>query len=429
MNNKKYVKRLAENKLNKLLHSAGCVLINGPKFCGKTTLCEQYAKSITSLKTINQIQLIQADPRLALAGESPHLIDEWQKVPELWDLIKDELDKNYIFGKFILTGSTTPINPKLLQHSGAGRIARFTLKPFTLFESGESNGEISLSKLFESDSYFKSFLPKENDPRLSDIAHYICRGGWPISIIAEKEYSLDVTKQYFNGLFTIENESDDFAALLEGKNIDLLKLILKSYARNISTEAKSTAMINDILESGIRNTLEWNTFESYQNILKSLYIIYDMPAKNFNLRSSVAVRTSPVHHFIDTSIATAALGITPEDLLNDLNSFGLFFEDFVIRDLSVYSESIDGELKHYRDSSGQEVDAIIELPNGDYCAIEIKIASEKNIEKGINSLISFERKIKNGNQKLPKFKMIITSHGGCYKKDDIYIVPITYLKN
>ena len=189
-------------------------------------------------------------------------------------------------------------------------------------------------------------------------------------------------------------------------------------------------MINELLESGIRNTLDEDTFDSYSKVLKDLFIIYDMPSWNLNLRSSVSVRVTPTHHFVDTSIATSALGITPNDLLNDLNSFGLFFEDMAIRDLSVYAESINGTLKHYRDSSGQEVDAIIETRNGDYSVIEIKIASEKNINEGIKSLNNFQNKLIKSNNKLPKFRMILTSHGNCYKtKDDIYVVPISVLKN
>ena len=202
--------------------------------------------------------------------------------------------------------------------------------------------------------------------------------------MAEKEYSIDVTTNYYDGLFVVEDESDEFAKLLKNKNIDLLKLILKSYARNISSEAKKSTMIKEILESGSRLSLDEETFESYVKLLKDLYIIFDMPAWNLNLRTSIAVRTSPTHHFIDTSIATSALGITPADLLNDLNSFGLFFEDLAIRDLSIYAEAINGKLKHYRDSSGQEIDAIIETRNGDYCAIEIKYIVKKMLKKQSN---------------------------------------------
>ena len=427
MNN--YISRTIEPYLKRKLKSSGCVLVSGPKFCGKTTMCEHYAKSITSLKTSNAIELALADPKSALIGEKPHLIDEWQKAPEIWNVIRDDLDKEYEFGKYMLTGSTTPVNPEKIQHSGAGRITTLVLKPFTLWESKESTGEISLGDLFN-DLAFKTIYEKDNSISLSQIAHLICRGGWPISVIAEKEYSIDVTTNYYDGLFVVEDESDEFAKLLKNKNIDLLKLILKSYARNISSEAKKSTMIKEILESGSRLSLDEETFDSYVKLLKDLYIIFDMPAWNLNLRTSVAVRTSPTHHFIDTSIATSALGITPADLLNDLNSFGLFFEDLAIRDLSVYAEAINGNLKHYRDSSGQEIDAIIETRNGDYCAIEIKIYSEENVEEAIKSLNKFQSKLLNNNNKLPKFRMILTSHGNCYKtKEGIFVVPISVLKD
>ena len=422
-----YINRTIEPYLERKLKSSGCVLVTGPKFCGKTTLCEHYAKSKISLKTQSTIDLVEADPKIALEGETPHLIDEWQKVPEIWNLVRDDLDKKYIFGKYLLTGSTTPLDPKKIQHSGAGRITSIVLKPFTLWESKESSGKISLSELFN-DLKFETIL--DNKVSLKDIAFYICRGGWPVALQADKEYALDVTYNYYDSLFKVENESDEFAELLKGKNIELLKLILKSYARNISTQSKKSPMIKEILDSGIRNSLDEDTFDTYSKVLKDLFIIYDMPSWNLNLRSSVSVRVAPTHHFVDTSIAIAALGITPNDLLNDLNSFGLFFEDMVIRDLSVYAESINGTLKHYRDSTGQEVDAIIETRNGDYCAIEIKIASEKNINEGINSLNKFQNKLINSNNKLPKFRMILTSHGNCYKtSDDIFVVPISVLKN
>ena len=424
-----YIKRIIESNLNIKLKSSGCVVVTGPKFCGKSTMCEKYAKSVTKLKSTNDIELALADPKSALVGENPHLIDEWQKAPEIWNEIKNDLDADYKFGKYIITGSTTPINPEKIQHSGAGRITPLTLRPFTLFESGDSNGKISLKELITNEM-FTTVYKNDNPVSLSDIAFLICRGGWPITLLAEKEFAIEVTKNYYNGLFTIENESDEFTEFLKNKDIDLLKLILKSYARNISTQSKKTTMIKEILESGVRKTLDEDTFTAYEKILKSLFIIYDMPAWNLNLRTAVSVRTAPTHHFYDTSIATSALGIQPSDLLSDLKSMGYFFEDMAIRDLTVYAESIDATLKHYRDSSNQEVDAIVEMKNGDYAAIEIKIYSENNIKEGASSLSRFEKKMKESNLKTPKIKMILTSHGACYKTSEgIYVVPITMLKN
>ena len=425
---KDYIPRLAEKTLKDNLESSGCVLVKGPKFCGKSTMCEQYAKTVTALKTTSAIELAKSDPKSALVGKKPHLIDEWQKVPEIWNLIKDDLDKDYQFGKYIITGSTTPIDPSKIQNSAAGRIAPMMLRPFSLYESKESSGVISLEKLFEKDYKFTSIY--DNPISLKDIAFYVCRGGWPIAVKAKNDAAIRVTNNYYNGLFTVEDESDEFTEFLKNKNIDLLKLILKSFARNISTQAKTSGMISDIIASGERSSLDEVTFLSYKKTLEDLYIIYDMPAWNLNLRTTVSVRTAPTHHFVDTSIAIASLGIKPSDLLNDLKSFGFFFEDFAVRDLAIYADSMGAELKHYRDSADYEIDAILKLVNGDYGAIEIKIASDKNIKEGVDSLKAFERKMKNNGLKTPSFKMVLTSHGSCYRNEDgVYIVPINALKN
>lgn len=426
-----YIKRLMEDVLETKLNSCGCVLVSGPKFCGKSTMCLRIAKSVTELKTENDIALAMADPKSTLKGATPHLIDEWQKSPDIWNQIKKDLDDDYVFGKYIITGSTTPLDPKKIQHSGAGRIASLTLKPFTLFESGESSGIVSLKSLFEENGMeFEVAFENDNPTSLEDIAFYICRGGWPIALKAKKEFALEVTRSYFDGLFRVEDENDDFGAVLKGKDLELLNLVLKSYARNISSQAKKTKMIGDILSSGVRSKLDEDTFSSYEKTLKDLFIIFDMPAWNFNLRSSAVIRSAPTHHFFDPSIATSALGISPNDLLADMHSFGLFFEDLVIRDLSVYASTFGASLKHYRDSSGQEIDAVLETKNGEYAIIEIKISGEKNIEEGAKSLNRFEKKASESELKMPKFKMIITSNGTCYKRNDgIYVVPVTCLKN
>jgi len=429
---KTYIARLAEKELERKMNSSGCVVVSGPKFCGKSTMCRRYAESIIELNTTNDILLARADPASTIAGKTPRLIDEWQKAPEIWNIIRNDLDKDYQFGKYILTGSTTPVDASMIQHSGAGRISSLTLKPFTLYESGESDGRVSLKELFsyKEGNLFPTMYYQDNHTSLKNIAFMICRGGWPISLKAKKEYAIDVTRNYYEGLFRIENESDEFAAFLKNKDNELLTTILRTYARNISTQSKKTTMINDILSSGTRSSLDEDTFSSYTKTLKDLFIIYDLLAWNLNLRTSVTVRSAPTHHFIDTSIAAAALGIMPEDLMSDLKSFGFFFEDLAVRDLSVYAQANNASLKHYRDSSGQEIDVIVEMPNGDYGTIEIKIASEKNINEGMNSLKAFEAKMIRSNLKTPKFKMIMTSHGACYRTDDgIFVVPITCLKD
>ncbi len=427
----KYINRLIEREMTKKLHSSGCVLVKGPKFSGKSTMCQRFSSSVTALKTKNQIALIESDPVLALKGEKPHLIDEWQKVPEVWNLIRDDLDKEYIFGKFILTGSTTPADPKKIYHSGAGRISSLVMRPMSLYESGESDGRFSLKDIF-SDGFdkSKSVMPYSDDFSLSDVAYLICRGGWPISVLSDEEYAIDVTKNYYDGLFANENESDEFAEFIANKDIELLKAILKSYARNVSTQVKNSAVIGDVLKSEVRRTLDEDTFKKYKNILENLFVIFEMPSWNLNLRSSVSVRVAPTYHFFDTSIATAALGITPSDLLSDLNSFGFFFEDMAIRDLSVYCSPLGAALKHYRDSVGREVDAILEMPNGEYMAIEVKIYSESNIKSGVSSLLSFQSSIIKDGRKPPKRMMILTSHGPSYVTEEgVYVISINHLKD
>lgn len=425
-----YIARLAEKTLEDKLNSCGCVLVSGPKFCGKTTLCNRFAKSSVSLKRENDIILANSDPASMLRGEHPHLIDEWQKAPSIWNEIKADLDDDYQFGKYIITGSTTPVDPSKIQHSGAGRIVSMPLRTLSLFESGESTGEISLSALFQAEPFSKDrVFSLTSKVGLPDIAFYLCRGGWPVSLTVKPEYALLATQNYYDGLFTKENENDDFAFFLKNKDIELLNLILRNLARNVSTQRKRTSMIKDILESGIRASLDDETFSSYEKVLKDLFIVYDMPAWNLNLRSSVNVRSSPTHHFVDTSIATSCLGIKPSDLLNDIRSFGLFFEDMAVRDLSIYLDSFGGSLKHYRDSNGQEVDAVALLPNGTYGAIEIKLANEINIAQGIASLNRFENKMRNSGLNVPKFKMVLTTHGACYYKEGVYVVPITSLRN
>ena len=426
----KYLDRLIDKSLEEALNSIGCVYVMGPKFCGKSTSCRRFASSVTELKNKNQIELASSDPLSALRGTSPHLIDEWQKVPLLWDLIRDDLDKDYVFGKYIITGSTTPSSLRGNEHSGAGRIASLVMRPLSLFESKESSGAVSLSKLFD-DSNVDTIPWDKNPLSLSELARLMCRGGWPISIYAKKEYQVKTTSMYYDGLFNITNGNDEYSTFLKSKDIDLLKLILKEFARNISTQTRKTKMIDEILRSGARKCLDDDTFLSYKKILENLFIIYDTPAWNMNLRTSVSVGTSPTYHFFDTSIALACLGATPASLLLDLNSMGLFFEDFVYRDLSVYASTFDAKIHHYRDSGGQEVDAIVSKENGDYGAIEIKLYSEENVNAAVSSLNRFEAKaIKNGN-KPPLFKMVLTSHGPSYKRseDNVVVVPINFLRD
>ena len=419
-----YFKRYVEKEIELALKSSGAVLVAGPKFCGKTTTCSLYAKSYIALNTKSQISLIEAQPSLALLGDTPHMVDEWQTVPDLWNYVREEVDKRHQFGQFILTGSATPASFDDIYHSGAGRISTIIMRPLSLFESLESKGLVSIKELFENKEF--NVFDMNTDYSLDDTAFYICRGGWPLSINQDRDISLQVTKNYYKNLFNFENSKNQ---KFRNKKPEMFKAILKTYARNISSEASKKTMIKDVV--GFENrTLSPDTFDSYKEALEDLFIIKDIEAWNPNFRSKTVVQTTPTRHFIDTSIAARALNISPNDLLNDGNTFGLFFEDFAVRDLSIYTQYLGGEVRHFRDSNGLECDAVIHLEDGSYGLIEIKLGGGKLIEEGVKTLNLLEERIKNNDQCLPKFKMVLTATGPCYKrKDGIYIVPINLLKD
>ena len=397
----------------------------GPKFCGKTTTSMLFQKSFLKLNTNSRIQLARLNPKGALEGEHPRLIDEWQTVPEIWNCVKEDLDNEYAFGKYILTGSSTPVDKTELHHSGAGRIATVSMRPMTLFESGESKGMVSLIDLFNGNDLEKF---DENDEfKLEDVAFLLCRGGWPISVISDREVSLDVTRNYYNGLFVFEDcDNENF----RNKRPEVLKMILRSYARNISTEAPKQTIIEDVKQSNER-TMDTKTFDDYLEALGDLFILKDIDAWNPNIRSKTSIRTTPTRHFVDTSIACRALNIFPEDLMRDLESFGLFFEDFAVRDLSVYAQVHGGEVRHYRDNAGLECDAVIHLEDGRWGAVEIKLGGEALIEDGARSLKLLKEKIvEKSSERAPEFLMVLTACGALYRrKDGVFVVPINCLKD
>lgn len=419
-----YLKRYVEKEIEIALKSSGAILIAGPKFCGKTTTSLRYAKSVINLNTKDQIMIIESQPNLALSGDVPHMIDEWQTVPDLWNYIREEVDKRRTFGQFILTGSATPASFDDIFHSGAGRITTIIMRPLSLFESLESKGKVSLQDLFDKEEL--EIYDLNSDHSLEDIAFYICRGGWPMSINEDREIALQVTKNYYKNIFNFENNKNQ---KFRNKKPELFKEVLKTYARNISTEASKKTMINDIINSNNR-TLSPDTFDSYVEALEDLFIIKDIEAWNPNFRSKTAIQTTPTRHFVDTSIAARALNISPKDLLNDFKTFGFFFEDFAVRDLQIYSQAISGELRHFRDGNGLECDAVIHLEDSRYGLIEIKIGGEELIEEGAKKLKLLEEKIRKNEQKLPSFKMVLTATGMCYRrKDGVYVVPINLLKD
>ncbi len=417
---KQYFKRQIESEIERRLKSSGAVLIAGPKFCGKTTTASLFAKSIVKLNTHTTINLARMEPRGILSGDTPRLIDEWQTVPDIWNETRALVDERQLFGQFILTGSSTPADKTAIHHSGAGRIVPIIMRPMSLSESLDSKASVSLQQLFDNPDM--PIFDTNDTHRLSDTAFLICRGGWPLSVQQERTIALDITKNYYNGLFNFENGDNE---KFRNKKPEIMRMILRSYARNISTEASYKTLAADVISNENR-TMNERTFDDYMDALKDLYIIEDIDAWNPNLRSKTIVRTTATRHFFDTSIACAALDITPDILMKDLNSFGLFFEDMVIRDLKVYALSLHGKVRHYRDSRGLECDAVLHLDDGRWAMIEVKLGGETCINEGASNLI----KIKNdlANSKNPDLMIIITATGPAYRrKDGILVIPINCL--
>ena len=407
------------------MRTSGALVVAGPKFCGKTTTCMLYQKSFVKLNTQQAINMARMNPKAVLNGEKPRLIDEWQKAPDVWNQVKDDLDFNYEFGKYILTGSSTPADKTTVHHSGVGRIASIKMRPMSLWESQESKGSVSLSALF--DGKEDEFPWDMNqDFSLEDVASLLCRGGWPISVRAPRDIALEVTKNYWDGLFVFEDcENERF----RNKKPEVLRMIVRSYARHISTEAAASTIIADVRQSNER-TMDAKTFADYMEALNDLYILEDMRAWNPNIRSKTSIRSTPTRHFVDTSIACRALGVSPKDLMGDLESFGLFFEDMAVRDLRIYTESLGGEVLHYRDNAGLECDAVLHLDDGRWGAVEIKLGGDDNIEAGASTLKQLKSKIEEkSDENAPSFLLVLTAIGGAYRREDgVFVAPINLLK-
>lgn len=423
---KEYKSRIADKILKNKLLSKGAVLIEGPKWCGKTTTAEQIALSVlymTKPEDMKQnISLAEINPSLLLSGEVPRLIDEWQVAPKLWDAIRFEVDHRNLEGQFILTGSSVPINMDEVTHSGTGRYTRMIMRPMTLFESRESNGSVSLRDLFEG----KNNITGTNNLSLEDVAYLCCRGGWPRATFMDKEIALEQAFDYLDSVINSDvSKVDDVS-----RNPERTKNIMKSYARNLGSQASNETIKADVLKND-SFSLDTDTVLSYINALRKIFVVEDTMAWNPNLRSKTAIRTTETRYFVDPSIAVAALGIGPNDLINDLNTFGLIFENLCVRDLRVYAESLKGTVYHYRDASDLECDTVIHLRDGSYGLIEIKIGGDMLIEDGVNNLIKLQNKIDITKMKKPSFLMVLTAIGKyAYKREDgVYVVPIGCLKN
>ena len=363
----KYKHRIADRILERKVLGKGAVLIEGPKWCGKTTTAKQLSKSILDLGDSSVLmqssQLIEISPKALLEGKTPRLIDEWQALPTIWDCIRSEVDRRGEPSQFILTGSSVLPEAEETIHSGTGRFAYIKMRTMSLYESGESTGSISLSDLFEG----KSFEVLQNEMDIDELAYLICRGGWPWATLIPKEVALDQAFDYVDSVVQKDIQRVDKIK----RSPDRARLLLRSYARNISQQISYATIRKDMLANDA-STLDEDTVADYVKALKKLFVIEDLAAWNPNIRSKAAIRTSDTRHFVDPSIGTAALRLGPKDLINDLQSFGLFFEDLVVRDLRVYAEALDGELYHYRDSSGLECDTVLHRRNGSYALLEVK---------------------------------------------------------
>ena len=425
MDMKQYIPRIADDILDSKLESKGAVLIEGPKWCGKTTTAAQKAKSIVYLQdpaTTEEISLrASLDLSFLLKGESPRLIDEWQDYPELWDAIRMEVDRRDEFGQFMLTGSAVPPDTDKIKHTGTGRITRLMMRPMSLAESGDSSRQVSLASLFKGE-----FLEQTAEKQyvLEDIAYLICRGGWPKAIGISERAALAQAPDYFEGIVS----SDINRASKIKRKEDTTRLIMKSYARNIGSQISYAGILRDI-EANCRETISENTLKGYIDDLNKIFIFEDSPAWNPNLRSKTAIRTSDTRYYMDPSVAAAALGAGPGDLVNDLQSMGFFFENMAIRDLRIYADALGGEIRHYRDKRELECDAVIHLRNGSYGLVEIKLGGEKLIKEGIATLSKLEEKLDTTKMKKPAFKMILTAVGksAFITENGIYVVPITML--
>ncbi len=417
-----------DSLLAKKLQAKGAVLIEGPKWCGKTTTAEEIAVSKVLLaKTDAKEQfkrLLEIDSDTALSGEAPMLIDEWQTVPKLWDAVRYTVDHRRKMGQFILTGSAVPDKDaeKEREHSGTGRFAWLTMRPMTLSESGESNGSVSLADLFAAPEK----LFGRNSLKLQDIAFLICRGGWPMAVGLPEEAALEQAFDYYDAV------TKEDVTRVDGvkRASERVRRLMRAYARHQGTQASIATLREDLKNNDIA-TLDDDTIVSYLEALRKIFVVEDMPAWNPNLRSKTAIRTADTRYFVDPSIATAALGMGPADLVNDLNTMGFFFETMCVRDLRVYAEALNGKVYHFRDKSGLECDAVVHLRNGQYGLIEIKLGGQSLIDDGVRTLNSLAAQVDTSRMKAPAFKMVLTATGEyAYRRseDGIYIVPVGCLK-
>jgi predicted AAA+ superfamily ATPase len=415
MMNINYRKRLIESRIKKTMGFSGGVVIEGAKWVGKSTTASLFANTIVKLQNPITREKYKTFANISkekvLEGKKPILFDEWQDVPEIWDFIRIDIDEHNHKGAYLLTGSTRKQNVKT-SHTGTGRINSVLMRPMSLYESGESNGEISLNDLFNHPNNIPSI--STSTISIDDISKLICRGGWPGSLDLEEEFQFELPKHLLKSI--IEKDSDEVDGISKDK--EKLGKIVKSYARNVSTLATNSTIYKDQSSEGIVSD---KTFDTYMNALKRLFVVEDVMPWSTNIRSSSRLRKGNKRQFVDPSIAVAALDISPKKLLNDFETFGFLFESIVTRDVRVYSEEIGGKVYHYNDSTGLEIDLIVELRDGSWGGIEVKLGSNE-LDKASANLLKLARI----SEVKPSFLMVLTNTEIAYRRpeDGIYVVPL-----
>jgi predicted AAA+ superfamily ATPase len=421
---KTYLPRIVDQLLQERLEAKGAVLLEGPKWCGKTTSAKQIAGSFISMDQPDMTKQYQSmaelSPLLLLEGETPRLIDEWQIAPNLWNAVRYEVDQRDEFGQFILTGSAVPAEIDASAHTGTGRISRLYMRPMSLYESQDSNGGVSLSDLFANRE-----ISAKSDADLEEIAFLICRGGWPKAVGLPEKQALFQAIDYVEAIVSTDISRVDSVR----RDKEKAKRLLRSYARNVGTRASLETIRQDVT-ANLPGTFDPVTLYSYRDALTKIFVIEDSPAWNPNLRSKTAIRTSDTRYFVDPSIAAAGLGLGPQDLLNDLNAMGLIFENLCVRDLRIYADYLDGEIYQYRDGAGLECDAVIHLRNGSYGLVEIKLGGDSLIEEGAKNLNDLASKIDTDKMKGPAFMLVLCAKApfAYRRKDGVYVAPVTCLK-
>ena len=422
---KRYYQRVSDKVLMEHLEAKGAVLIEGAKWCGKTTSAKHIANSVIEMDrpdmTEQYQQMARIKPSNLLEGETPHLIDEWQIAPNIWNAVRYEVDRRGEFGQFILTGSSVPAKLEESTHTGTGRIVRMRMRTMSLYESGDSNGKASLKDLF--DGYE---ISASDNHGIDEIAFLICRGGWPAALERSEKVALKQAFDYYDAVV-----NDDISRV-DGlkRDPERTKRIMKSYARNVATQVSLETIRADVISNDIE-TFDKESLYGYLNALKSIFVIEDSPAWNPNLRSKTAIRTSDTRYYVDPSIAVAALGLGPGDLINDLELMGLIFENLCVRDLRIYADALDGRVYHYRDKTGLECDAVIHLRNGSYGLIEVKLGGDALINEGAANLLRLSEKIDTDKMKKPAFLMVLCGVAPfAYRREDgVFVVPISCLKD